>query len=40
MNRTIETRFTDEDVRIEGNLRPQVLDDYIGQDKVKENLKI
>ena len=40
MKRTIETSLTEEDVKIEGSLRPQVLDDYIGQKKVKENLKI
>ncbi len=38
--RMIETNITEEDVKIEGNLRPQTLDDYIGQSKVKENLKI
>ena len=38
--RMIETDLTEEDIRIEGSLRPQVLDDYIGQSKVKENLKI
>ena len=36
----IETTITEEDVKIEGSLRPQTLDDYIGQSKVKENLKI
>lgn len=36
----IETNITEEDVKIEGSLRPQTLDDYIGQSKVKENLKI
>ena len=40
MKRTIETSLTEEDVKIEGSLRPQVLNDYIGQKKVKENLKI
>lgn len=30
----------DEDKRIESNLRPQMLDDYIGQQKVKDNLKV
>ena len=40
MNRTIETTLTEEDTRIEGSLRPQKLDDYIGQKKAKENLKI
>ena len=38
--RMIETTITEEDVKIEGSLRPQTLDDYIGQSKVKENLKI
>jgi len=36
----IETNLTEEDTRIEGSLRPQRLDDYIGQSKIKENLKI
>ncbi len=39
-NRVIETNIIEEDVKLEGSLRPQVLDDYIGQSKVKENLKI
>lgn len=30
----------EEDVRLEGTLRPQKLTDYIGQSKIKENLKI
>lgn len=29
-----------EDFDIEGSLRPKTLDEYIGQDKVKENLKV
>lgn len=36
----IETNLTEEDVKIEGSLRPQVLEDYIGQSKVKQTLKI
>lgn len=40
MTRTIETTLTQEDIVIEGSLRPQKLDDYIGQDKVKSNLKV
>ena len=36
----IETNLIEEDVKIEGSLRPQNLDDYIGQSKVKDNLKI
>lgn len=38
--RMIETTVREEDVKIEGSLRPQTLDDYIGQKKVKENLKV
>lgn len=40
MSRTIETNFTEEDSKIEGTLRPQTLKEYIGQEKIKENLKI
>ena len=40
MARTIETNITAEDIKIEGSLRPQYLTDYIGQEKVKANLKI
>ena len=39
-NRMIETNLIEEDIKIEGSLRPQTLDDYSGQSKVKENLKI
>lgn len=38
--RMIETNITEEDVKIEGSLRPQTLNDYIGQSKIKENLKV
>ena len=38
--RMITTEFTVEDSAVEGTLRPQLLKDYIGQGKVKENLKI
>jgi len=38
--RVITTEFTDEDQKLEGSLRPQLLADYIGQTKVKENLKV
>ncbi|MCD7806855.1 MAG: Holliday junction branch migration DNA helicase RuvB [Lachnospiraceae bacterium] len=40
MGRTIDTSIQEEDIRVEGSLRPQLLQDYIGQDKVKETLKI
>lgn len=39
-NRMITTEFTEEDSRIESSLRPKYLEDYIGQEKVKNNLKI
>mgnify|MGYP000503802668 FL=1 len=39
-NRTIETNLLEEDIKIEGSLRPQTLDDYIGQSKIKSNLRI
>lgn len=38
--RIITTDAIEEDIRAEGNLRPQFLDDYIGQEKAKKNLKI
>lgn len=38
--RIITTEFAEEDVKIENHLRPQLLEDYIGQQKVKETLKI
>ena len=38
--RIITTDITEEDRRIEGSLRPQLLEDYIGQEKTKENLKV
>ena len=38
--RVISTEFTDEDMKIESGLRPEHLHDYIGQDKVKKNLKV
>lgn len=38
--RIITTELMDEDKRIESNLRPQMLEDYIGQQKVKDNLKV
>ena len=40
MARVIETSVTEEDIRIESTLRPQTLDDYIGQKKAKENLRV
>jgi len=40
VKRVISTEITEEDVKIESNLRPQLLEDYIGQAKAKANLKI
>ena len=38
--RVISTQIQEEDIKIESSLRPQKLDDYIGQQKIKEKLKI
>ena len=38
--RTITADFTDEDAKFELSLRPQFLNEYIGQDKVKKKLKV
>lgn len=39
-NRVISTQIQEEDQKIETSLRPQTLEDYIGQAKTKENLKV
>ena len=39
-SRIMTTENLEEDVRIENHLRPQLLEDYIGQAKAKEMLKI
>lgn len=36
----ISTTIQEEDLKIESSLRPQTLEDYIGQEKIKDNLKI
>lgn len=38
--RVISTELMEEDIKIEASLRPQMLTDYIGQQKAKENLKV
>ena len=38
--RVITTDVIEEDFALEGNLRPQTLDEYIGQEKTKNTLKI
>lgn len=39
-NRMIETELHEEDRKLEGSLRPQTLNDYIGQEKAKDTLRI
>ena len=39
-DRIISTQIQEEDQKIETSLRPKTLDDYIGQAKTKENLKV
>ena len=38
--RIITTEFAEEDIKIENHLRPQLLKDHIGQQKVKDTLSI
>ena len=38
--RSISTELIDEDIKIESGLRPNSLSEYVGQEKVKKNLKI
>ena len=38
--RIITTENLEEDLKIENNLRPNLLKDYVGQEKVKETLKV
>lgn len=38
--RIITTEITEEDKTIEPNLRPQMLGEYIGQERIKSNLKV
>ena len=40
IKRGVDTCKIDEDVQIEGSLRPKKLAEYIGQQKIKESLKI
>ncbi len=39
-NRIMNTGYSSEDSDVEVSLRPKTLDEYIGQEKAKENLKI
>ncbi|MDE5818112.1 MAG: Holliday junction branch migration DNA helicase RuvB [Lachnospiraceae bacterium] len=38
--RVIETELLEEDKKLEGSLRPQTLDEYIGQEKAKNTLRV
>lgn len=38
--RIISTELIEEDIKIESTLRPQLLKDYVGQEKAKGNLKV
>lgn len=38
--KVISTEIQEEDIKVEKNLRPQCLADYIGQEKAKTNLKV
>ena len=38
--RVTSTRATDEDTQFEAGLRPRTLDEYVGQDRVRENLHV
>ena len=39
-DRLVTATKVDEDAQYEAGLRPRVLDDYIGQDRVRENLQV
>lgn len=39
-NRIVSTGYTPEDSEVDLSLRPKTLDEYVGQSKVKENLKV
>lgn len=39
-DRMITTELVEEDLHIETTLRPKLLDDYIGQEKAKDNIKV
>ena len=38
--RIVEAARVDDDAQYEAGLRPTTLDDYIGQDRVRENLQV
>ena len=38
--RMISTELQEDDNRIENSLRPKLLSDYVGQEKIKNKLKV
>ena len=40
MDRMISTELMEEDIAVEGSLRPQNLSEYIGQENVNNNLRV
>lgn len=40
MERTISPQRRDEDLQFDATLRPRTLQDYVGQEKIRENLKL
>lgn len=39
-NRPVATALTEEDLEVDRSLRPRTLDEYAGQSRIKENLKV
>jgi Holliday junction DNA helicase RuvB len=39
-SRQVSPKRTEEDLKYEANLRPRSFDEYVGQDQIKENLKV
>ena len=39
-DRIVAAAKVDDDAQYEAGLRPRILDDYIGQDRVRENLQV
>lgn len=39
-DRAVATTFTEEDLEVDRSLRPRTLDEYAGQSRIKENLKV
>ncbi|PKQ16144.1 MAG: Holliday junction branch migration DNA helicase RuvB [Actinobacteria bacterium HGW-Actinobacteria-7] len=40
IDRLVAAEFTEDDLEIDRSLRPKTLDDYLGQERVKENLSV